>query len=142
MKAKLPQVGLANLPSCQQPGTSFCASMSLLLLTSAVPDHPCVRLISSVGKASERKSEGRGFKSHVKLILYLQLKNFCYIYIYIYRERERENKGNTELKVVCFEMRIIILKYLKEMPLFIWKTGNSYLSKPQGTLEQEIWTLL
>ena len=36
-----------------------------------------------------------------------------------------------------------ILKYLKEMPLvLIWKTGNSYLSKPEGNLEQEIWTPL
>ena len=39
----------------------------------------------------------------------------------------------------CFEIRTTILKYLKEMPLvLISKTGNSYLSKPEGTLEQEI----
>ena len=29
------------------------------------------------------------------------------------------------------------------MPLvLIWKTGNGYLSKPEGTLQQEIWTPL
>ena len=40
-----------------------------------------------------------------------------------------------------FEMHTTILKYLEEMPCeLIWKTGNSYLLKPEGTLEQEIWT--
>ena len=36
-------------------------------------------------------------------------------------------------------MQTTILKYLKEItPLLILKTGNSYLSKPEGTLEQDI----
>ena len=26
--------------------------------------------------------------------------------------------------------------------VLMWKTGNSYLSKAEGTLEQEIWTPL
>ena len=34
-------------------------------------------------------------------------------------------------------------KYLEELSLvLIWKTGNSYLSKLEGTLQQEIWTFL
>ena len=40
-------------------------------------------------------------------------------------------------------MRTIILKYLEEMPLvLIWKTGNSYLRKAEGTIEQHISTAL
>ena len=35
-------------------------------------DHPCVKLPISVGRASEQKSKGCGFKSHVKLTLYLE----------------------------------------------------------------------
>ena len=35
-------------------------------------DHPCIKLASSVRRASERKSEGRGFESHVRLLLYLE----------------------------------------------------------------------
>ena len=58
--------------------------------------HPCVRLASAVGRASEQKSEGRGFVSHVGLTLYLKSKNlsttwisytwisYIYIYMYIY----------------------------------------------------------
>ena len=47
------------------------------------------------------------------------------------------------LKLVCFEMSTTILKYLKEMSLvLIGKTGNSYLSKPEGTPEPEIQTTL
>ena len=38
-------------------------------------DHPCVRLASSVVRASERKSVGHGFESHVRLTLYLVSKN-------------------------------------------------------------------
>ena len=41
---------------------------------STVLDHFCVRLASSFGRASERKSEGRGFESHVRLTLYLESK--------------------------------------------------------------------
>ena len=52
------------------------SSMSLLVKTSTVPDHLCVRLASSVRGASERKSESRGFESHVRLTLYLKSKNF------------------------------------------------------------------
>ena len=41
--------------------------------------------------------------------------------------------------VLCFDMRTTILKYLEEIPfVLIGKTGNSYLSKPEGTLKQEI----
>ena len=60
-------------------------------------DYPCVKLASSIGRASGRKSEGRGFESHMRLTLNFNLKsknlnrilniiyNICiYIYIYIY----------------------------------------------------------
>ena len=46
-----------------------------MLNVSIVLDHPCVRLASLVRRASERKSEGREFKSHVRLTLYLKWKN-------------------------------------------------------------------
>ena len=50
---------------------------------------PCVRLACSVGRASEGKSEGRGFESHARLILYLESKNrsttLNMIYIHISR---------------------------------------------------------
>ena len=62
--------------------------MSLLVYSSTVLDQPCVRLTSSVGRASERKSEGRGFEFLMRLTLYLESKNLStavsIIYIYIY----------------------------------------------------------
>ena len=39
-------------------------------------DHPCVKLISSVGSALEWKFEGRGFESLVRLILHLKAKKY------------------------------------------------------------------
>ena len=47
-------------------------------------DHPCVKLANSVGSASERQSEGRGFVSHMRLTLYLESKNFHNIEYHIY----------------------------------------------------------
>ena len=38
-------------------------------------NNPCVRLASSVRRASKRKSVGHGFESHVRLTLYLESKN-------------------------------------------------------------------
>ena len=35
-------------------------------------NHLCVRFASSVGRASEQRSEGRGFESHMRLTLYLE----------------------------------------------------------------------
>ena len=56
--------------SCMIP----CASLSLLVYTSTALYHPCIRLTRSVGKASEQKSKGSVFESHVRLTLYLKLK--------------------------------------------------------------------
>ena len=41
----------------------------------AVADQPFVRLASSVGRLSGRKSEGCVFQSHMGLTFYLELKN-------------------------------------------------------------------
>ena len=73
---------------CDDLCPGLCASMLLLMWTLTVLDQPCVRLASSVGRASERESEGHGFESHVRLTLHLELKNLStalnIIYIYIY----------------------------------------------------------
>ena len=58
--------------------------MLLLVQTLTVLDHPCVRLASSVRRASEPKSDGRGFESHVRLTLHLESKNLSTDHIYIY----------------------------------------------------------
>ena len=62
--------------------------MHLYKYTSTVLDYPYIRLARSVGRASERKSEGREFESHVRMTLYLESKNLSttlnIIYIYIY----------------------------------------------------------
>ena len=56
--------------------------MSLLV---SVLDRSCVRLASSVEQASEHKTKGLGFKSHVRLTLYLENILYMIIYdIYIY----------------------------------------------------------
>ena len=40
-------------------------------------------------------------------------------------------------------MHATVPKYLEEVPLVLkWKTGNSYISKPEGTSEQKIWVPL
>ena len=52
MEVKLRRVGLANLPGTEQPGTSLCASMSILLQTSTVLDNPCVWLLTRIEKLS------------------------------------------------------------------------------------------
>ena len=49
--------------------------MALLVYTSTVLDHSCVWFTSSVGRASEQKSEDHGFKSQVRLTLYIKSKN-------------------------------------------------------------------
>ena len=57
------------------------------------------------------------------------------------KHKRRSNKTTLlkkHLKVVRSEISTTILKYLEEMPLaLILKIGNCYLSKHEGTLEQE-----
>ena len=63
---KLPQVGLelARLLTTRHKFVCFDITSRVIL---TVLDHPCVRLTSSVRTASERKSEGCGVESHVRL---------------------------------------------------------------------------
>ena len=70
---KLRQVGfeLAQLLLTRHKFVCFNVTSHVDML-----NHPCVRLTSSVEIALERKSEGCGFESHVRLTLYLEWKNF------------------------------------------------------------------
>ena len=75
----------SGLLSCQYSGTTFCSLMSLLVQTLTMLDCSCVRLVSSVEQASEHKTKGLGFKSHVRLSLYLEHILHMKIYdIFIY----------------------------------------------------------
>ena len=58
--------------------------MSLLVETLTVLDRSCVRLVSSVEQASEHKNKGLGFKSYVRLTLYLEHIMYMIIYDIIY----------------------------------------------------------
>ena len=50
-----------------------------------VLDHSCARLVSSVEQTLEHKTKGRGFKSHVRLTLYIEHILCMIIYdVYIY----------------------------------------------------------
>ena len=61
-------------------------------------DHPCVKLASSVRRTSERKSEGRGFKSHVRLTLYFGSENLSATLSIIYEATEATEEA-TEMVV-------------------------------------------
>ena len=70
---KLPQVGLELARLLTTRHKFLCFSVTLHV-NMTVLDHPCVRLASSVGRASKRNSEGHGFESNVRLTLYLESK--------------------------------------------------------------------
>ena len=65
-------------------------------------DHLRVKLASSVGGASERKSEGRWFKTHVRLTLYLKLKNLSTYKLDFLANEKYTMCALDSLSVVCF----------------------------------------
>ena len=65
---KLPQVGLKLAWLLTTKHKFVCFDVTSCVDIDCA-NHPCVRLASSVGTASEQKSEGCGFESHERLYI-------------------------------------------------------------------------